>query len=138
MVLKKIAGKFAMSHLSNMIAIIKIGVKSKQIEVGVQNTSLNINVLNSFYKLGYIRGFSVKNKKFINVFLKYQNNKSVIRNINVISTPGRRLYVTLEDLKKVNRQNDSGLYLLSTNKGVLCDQESLLFGVGGELLLKIS
>jgi ribosomal protein S8 len=44
-------------------------------------------------------------------------------------------YKALEaDLKK----KGSGFYVISTSKGLLTDEESVMFAKGGEVLLKIS
>jgi len=127
-----------MSLLSNMLSIVKVGCNARHLQVTVQNSKLCINVLSVLYKLGYIRGFIVKDKKDIIVLLKYINNKPVIRNIAVISTPGRRTYIKHKKLEKFLKKKDSGFLLLSTSKGILTDEESNLFKIGGEALLKIS
>lgn len=82
-----------MHLLSNMVAIIKVGYNAKHLQVVVQNSKICANVLNILYRLGYIRGYIIKDKKNIIVLLKYINNKPVIRNIGVVSTPGRRMYL---------------------------------------------
>jgi small subunit ribosomal protein S8 len=127
-----------MSLLSNMLSIVKVGCNARHLQVTVQNSKLCINVLSVLYKLGYIRGFIVKDKKNIIILLKYINNKPVIRNIAVISTPGRRTYIKHKKLEKFLKKKDSGFLLLSTSKGILTDEESNIFKIGGEALLKIS
>lgn len=127
-----------MSLLSNMLSIVKVGCNARHLQVTVQNSKLCINVLSVLYKLGYIRGFIVKDKKNIIVLLKYINNKPAIRNIAVISTPGRRTYIKHKKLEEFLKKKDSGFLLLSTSKGILTDEESNLFRIGGEALLKIS
>jgi ribosomal protein S8 len=52
-----------MSLLSNMLSIVKVGCNARHLQVTVQNSKLCINVLSVLYKLGYIRGFIVKDKK---------------------------------------------------------------------------
>jgi len=89
-----------MSLLSNMLSIVKVGCNARHLQVTVQNSKLCINVLSVLYKLGYIRGFIVKDKKNVIILLKYINNKPVIRNIAVISTPGRRTYIKHKKLEK--------------------------------------
>lgn len=121
-----------------MISTIKVGSNARLLEVSVQNSKICINVLKILYNLGYIRGFIVKDKRVIIILLKYINNKPVIRNISVISTPGRRMYTQYKNLKHKLKNKDSGYFILSTSKGVITDEESLFFNVGGELLLKIS
>lgn len=127
-----------MSLLSNMLSIVKVGCNARHLQVTVQNSKLCINVLSVLYKLGYIRGFIVKDKKNIIILLKYINNKPVIRNIAVISTPGRHTYIKHKKLEKFLKKKDSGFLLLSTSKGILTDEESNIFKIGGEALLKIS
>jgi small subunit ribosomal protein S8 len=121
-----------------MISIIKVGSTAKHLEVTVQNSKLCINILSILYRLGYIRGFTIKNKKFIKVFLKYADNKPTIRGISVISTPGRRIYSGYRSLESDLKKKGSGFYIVSTSKGLLTDEESVMFGKGGEVLLKIS
>lgn len=127
-----------MSLLSNMICIVKVGCNARHLQVVVQNSKLCINVLSVLYKLGYIRGFIVKDQKNVIILLKYINNKPVIRNIAVVSTPGRRMYIKHKKLEKFLARKDSGFLLLSTSKGILTDEESNMFKIGGEALLKIS
>ena len=127
-----------MSLLSNMLSIVKVGCNARHLQVTVQNSKLCINVLSVLYKLGYIRGFIIKDQKNITILLKYINNKPVIRNIAVISTPGRRTYIKHKKLEKFLKKKDSGFLLLSTSKGILTDEESNIFKIGGEALLKIS
>ena len=127
-----------MNLLSNMVSIIKVGFTAKHLSVAVQNSKLCISVLGIMYKLGYIRGFVISNKKQIIVLLKYSNNKSVIRNINVISTPGRRVYIRYSSLNKIISKSNAGSYIISTSRGVITDQESEMFSIGGEVLVKIS
>ena len=88
-----------MHLISNMVSTIKVGYNTKHLQVFVQNSKLCIGILDILYKLGYIRGFVIKDKKNILVLLKYTDNKSAIRNISVVSTPGRRMFIGLKKLK---------------------------------------
>jgi ribosomal protein S8 len=55
-----------------------------------------------------------------------------------VSTPGRRMYLKCCKLHNILKKKDSGFFILSTSKGLLTDEESLLFKTGGEVLVKIS
>lgn len=121
-----------------MISIIKVGYNAKHLSVVIQNSKLCINILSILYKLGYIRGYVIKDKKKVIILLKYINNKPVVRNINVISTPGRRKYIDYKTLQSELKKKDHGFFILSTSKGILTDEESIMFNIGGEVLLKIS
>jgi small subunit ribosomal protein S8 len=127
-----------MHLISNMVSTIKVGYNTKHLQVFVQNSKLCIGILDILYKLGYIRGFVIKDKKNILVLLKYTDNKSAIRNISVVSTPGRRMFIGLKKLKFRLKKKDSGFFIVSTNKGLLTDDESLMFNTGGELLIKVN
>lgn len=127
-----------MNLLSNMVSIIKVASNTKQLQAVIQNSKICVNVLSTLYKLGYIRGFIVKDKKTVVVLLKYINNKPVIKNIGVISTPGRRMFVKHKSLTELLKKKDSGFLILSTNKGILTDEESKIFNIGGEILIKVS
>lgn len=127
-----------MSLISNMISIIKVACNARLLQVETQNSKICINILKILYQLGYIRGFVIKNKKTVLILLKYKNNKPAIKNINVISTPGRRVYLGYRNLKSELGKKDSGFFIVSSSKGIITDEESLMFNVGGEVLLKVS
>jgi len=76
------------------------------------------------------------NKKFINVTLKYdENGNSVINEVKRVSKPGRRVYKGYEDIK--NFKNGFGTLVVSTNKGVLPNDEAYKLKVGGEVICSI-
>jgi small subunit ribosomal protein S8 len=127
-----------MHLLSNMVSNIRVGSNAKKLHVKVQNSKLCSKVLDILYKLGYIRGFILEDRKKILVLLKYSNNRPVIRDIRTISTPGRRMYMRYKRSLRISNNKDSGLFILSTNKGLLTDQESSMLMVGGEVLVKVS
>lgn len=75
-------------------------------------------------------------KKTINVTLKYDDNdKSVINEIKRISKSGRRVYKNASELKSF--KNGYGTIVVSTNKGVISNDEAYKLNVGGELLCSI-
>ena len=88
---------------------------------------------------GYIRNVTVKldDRGFnqLVVELKYTDGQPVIKMLDRISKPGRRVYSKIEDLDQV--YNGLGINILSTNKGVLSDFEARKQRVGGEVLCKV-
>jgi small subunit ribosomal protein S8 len=87
----------------------------------------------------YISSFKVVekgSKKSIKVVLKYDDNdKSVINEITRISKPGRRVYKNAQDLKSF--KNGYGTIIVSTNKGVMANDNAFKQNVGGEPLCSI-
>ncbi|MDR3177672.1 MAG: 30S ribosomal protein S8 [Campylobacteraceae bacterium] len=96
-------------------------------------------ILGILQSKGYIQSFNVieeSNKKFINVALKYDEyGKQVIHDIKRISTPGRRIYKSKDEIKRF--KSGYGTIIVSTSKGVLSNDEAHNIGIGGELLCSI-
>jgi small subunit ribosomal protein S8 len=99
-----------------------------------------VGVLNVLLQKEYIAGFKVidgqNNKKTIQVELKYDDNeKSVINEITRVSKPGRRVYKSASEIK--NFKNGYGTIIVSTNKGVIANDEAFAANVGGEVLCTV-
>jgi len=67
--------------------------------------------------------------------LKYHEGEPVIRSIDRVSKPGRRVYSKIADLPRV--YNGLGISILSTPRGVLSDNEARSQNVGGEVLCRV-
>ena len=75
-------------------------------------------------------------KKTISVTLKYDDNdNSVINEIKRISKSGRRIYKNASELKSF--KNGYGTIIVSTNKGVIANDEAYKQNVGGEALCSV-
>lgn len=88
---------------------------------------------------GYIESYNVveeDKKKFINVVLKYdEHGRSVINELNRVSSPGRRVYKGKDEIKRF--KNGYGTIIVSTSKGVLSNEDAHKAGVGGEILCSV-
>jgi small subunit ribosomal protein S8 len=88
---------------------------------------------------GYLESFKVKEdgvKKSIKVVLKYdENGHSVINEVKKISKPGRRVYQSADEVRFF--KNGYGTLVVSTNKGVIANDEAFKLKVGGEVLCSI-
>ncbi len=99
-----------------------------------------VGVLSVLEKKEYIDGFKVidgeNNKKTVQVTLKYDDNEnSVINEIKRVSTPGRRVYKNAQEIKSF--KNGYGTIIVSTNKGVIANDEAFAANVGGEVLCTV-
>jgi small subunit ribosomal protein S8 len=88
----------------------------------------------------YLEDFNVEdlgnNKKSIKVTLKYdENDNTVINELKRLSKPGRRVYKNASELKTF--KNGYGTIIVSTNKGVMANDEAHKQNVGGEVLVSI-
>ena len=88
---------------------------------------------------GYLESYKVKedgNKKTIKVVLKYdENGHSVINELKKISKPGRRVYQSAVEVKSF--KNGYGTLVISTNRGVIANDEAFKQKVGGEVICSI-
>jgi len=99
-----------------------------------------IAVLEVLVKKEYVESFNVEelenNKKTVKVVLKYDDNDNgVINEVKRISKSGRRVYKNASELKSF--KNGYGTIIVSTNKGVMANDEAYKQNVGGELLVSI-
>jgi small subunit ribosomal protein S8 len=130
-------------NLSNAIANIKQASKRKQAVIIVYNTIFIQNILYLLIKLGFIYSFHILNSRNIHVFLKYDIcNKAAISNIQRVSRPGSRVYMSYKVLKEFSKNNNVNntyqVAIFSTSRGLLTTQMALSYKVGGELLFVIS
>ena len=125
--------------LSDLLTRIRNGQRVGKSNVASPASKLRTGVLDVLQREGYIRGYSIneirKGVSEINIELKYFEGEGVIKQIDRVSTPGRRVYSKIKDLPKV--YNGLGIAVLSTPKGVLSDQEARDQNVGGEILCKV-
>jgi small subunit ribosomal protein S8 len=97
-------------------------------------------VCNVLKEKEYIEDYKVVDtdpkKKTIAVTLKYDDNdNSVINEIKRLSKSGRRVYKNASELKSF--KNGYGTIIVSTNKGVIANDEAYKQNVGGEVLCSV-
>ena len=88
----------------------------------------------------YVESYKVvegeNNKRTITVVLKYDDNEnSVINELTRVSKPGRRVYKNASELKTF--KNGYGTIIITTNKGVIANDEAFATKVGGEVLCTV-
>lgn len=125
--------------LGDMLTRIRNGVARRKSSVSTPASNLRARVLDVMQAEGYIRGYSKvefeNGKSELNIELKYYEGAPVIRKIDRVSKPGRRVYVSVKSIPQV--ANGLGITILSTPKGVMADHQAREQNVGGELLCSI-
>ena len=107
-------------------------------KVSCPGSKLRESVLEVLKAEGYIRGYSVterEGRSEIEVELKYFDGEPVIREIERVSKPGRRVYTSVATMPTV--YNGLGISILSTPKGVMSDADARAQHVGGEVLCTV-
>lgn len=103
------------------------------------HSNLKKNVLQVLKEQGFIINYesAMKGKRaMLKIELKYgPDGERVIRHIQRVSRPGRRVYSNCEELPNV--LDGLGIAVVSTSKGVMSNVEAKKLGVGGELLCEV-
>jgi small subunit ribosomal protein S8 len=102
------------------------------------NSRLRVRLLDVLQQEGFIRGYvevETKGRRELEIELKYHEGAPVIRELKRVSTPGRRVYSSVVDLKP-HRQG-LGVSIISTPQGVMTDTHAREKNVGGEVLCQV-
>ena len=91
---------------------------------------------------GYISDFQVipnSPQPVLQLKLKYKgdrrNRRSVITGLERVSKPGRRVYVSKDEIPWV--LSGMGVAVMTTSKGLMTGQKARQLGVGGEVICEI-
>ena len=129
-------------NISDMLTRIRNGQKARLLGVVLFWPTPNfcIKILDLLKKEGFIRGYKkiiTKTKKeSVCVLLKYTHlNEPIIKKIERVSTPGKRIYVKSKSFWKLN--TGRGVYIVTTSKGLFTDTENRFLNQGGEVLFYI-
>jgi small subunit ribosomal protein S8 len=125
--------------LGDMLTRIRNAQRSRHSTCVAPNSRLRQNVLDVLKREGFIRGFATEEVRpgvsLIRIELKYNEGEPVIKEINRVSKPGRRVYSKIKELPRVYA--GLGVSILSTPRGVLSDAEARAANVGGEVLCRV-
>lgn len=125
--------------IADFLTRIRNGQQAKLKTIESPYSKMRHDVANVLCDEGYLRNVSVKldDKGFrvLVIELKYVDGRAVIQTIDRVSSPGRRVYSQITDLKPV--ANGLGMNILSTSKGVMSDFRARAESVGGEVLCKV-
>lgn len=124
--------------LAFLLSNIRVGFLAKRSFVVSKYCLNSLRCLDLLYRLGYIRGYTLLRGERVKIFLKYFDNRSVIRNVFLLSKPSRKEYVSFRALKGAlinNYISINGFMLISTPFGILSDVEAVLLKSGGRPII---
>ena len=130
--------------IADMLTRIRNAVMAGQSLAGIPNSKIKVAIAKILKSEGYIENYQVVDgerpgQKVLRIRLKYvgkrRERKSVITNLERISSPGKRVYTKTEQIPWVF--SGLGIAIVSTPKGVMTDQRARQLGVGGEILCKV-
>ncbi|MFO7758349.1 MAG: 30S ribosomal protein S8 [Roseovarius sp.] len=125
--------------IGDMLTRIRNGQMRGKSTIITPTSKLRVRVLDVLQSEGYIRGYEmvtgVNGHPSIEVSLKYYEGAPVIREMSRVSTPGRRVYMGVNDIPQVRK--GLGVSIVSTSKGVMSDSAARAANVGGEVLCTV-
>jgi small subunit ribosomal protein S8 len=125
------------NYLWNMFANIKNGQLARRAFIYQKKKKICEAFLQILWDEGFILGFKTDsiNPDLIKINLKYQNNLPTISTIQLLSKPGKRIYLSVKQLWKID--SSSLCIIVSTNQGLKTLLECKKCKLGGEPILII-
>jgi len=125
--------------IADMITRIRNAQMRTLNNVKIPNSKFRARILDVLKGEGYISDYKLlsdkKNKGTLLVNLKYNNGMPVIKEIERISKPGRRIYTKADSLPKI--QSGLGIAIVSTSLGIMSDNDARLKNIGGEIICRV-
>ena len=125
--------------VSDFLTRIRNATSVRHDRTDVPASKMKLEIAKILKQEGYIRTFKMIEEGpqgTIRIYLKYADDgEPVIHGLRRVSRPGLRVYRGVEELPKV--RNGLGVAVISTNRGVVTDEQARGLQVGGEVLCEI-
>ena len=125
--------------VGDMLTRIRNAQLRRRTTVATPGSKLRARVLDVLKSEGYIRDYATtefgNGRTEFNIELKYFDGEPVIRKVERVSKPGRRVYASVGAMPRV--ADGLGITILSTPQGVMADHDARERNVGGEVLCKV-
>jgi small subunit ribosomal protein S8 len=125
--------------VADMLTRIRNALAARHDEAEMPSSRLKEEVARVLRDEGYIEDYRAVGEppnRLLKIYLKYGPlGEDIVRELRRVSKPGRRIYRGVRDLGYVH--NGLGIWVVSTNQGVLSDRECRRANVGGEVLCSV-
>ena len=127
-----------MNPIANMFVQIVNASRAHHESVSIPYSKFKMEIIKLLQDKGYItdtvrRG--KKNKRVIEVTLRYEKDASVIHGIRMISKQSQRIYGGWQELKSF--RSSRGMVVVSTPKGLVSAKDAEKQKVGGEIIARV-
>jgi len=123
------------NYLWNMFASIQNGQIAKRSYIYITRKKICESFLKALWNEGFILCYTIESNK-LKIFLKYNNDKPVIKSIKSLSKPSRRIYYSAKQLWKID--SSKSILIISTNKGLKSLSDCKKLRLGGEPYIAIN
>ncbi len=121
--------------IADMLTRLRNAGQARHRRVDMPISKLKTEIARLLKENHYIHDFKVLDDGkhgVLRLYLKYYQDRPIIRELKRVSRPGLRKYVGVGEIPRV--RNGLGMAILSTSKGVMTDRAAKENKVGGELL----
>jgi small subunit ribosomal protein S8 len=122
--------------VSDYLARLRNALAAEHVDVEIPASRLKRDMTRILKEQGYITDFSIEPTavgEVIKIELKYTDERRpVIAGMRRVSRPGRRRYVSRQEVPRV--QGGMGTAIVSTSTGVMTGHDAVQKGVGGEVV----
>jgi len=121
--------------IADMLTRIRNANLARHRRVDIPVSKLKVELARLLKENHYVHDYKLLDdgkRQVLRLYLKYYQDKPVIRELRRVSKPGLRKYVGIDEIPRV--RNGLGMAVLSTSRGVMTDREARSAKVGGELL----
>ncbi len=126
-------GKMTNYQVGDFLIQIKNAAKATRKDVVVETSTLKKAVAQVLKREGFLSEVEEKDRE-LSVKLSYDHREPVILDLKLVSKPGLRIYVTVDELAK---HKGGSIFIISTPKGVVSTKQALKLGMGGEVIAEI-
>jgi len=123
--------------IANLFSSINNAQSRAKESVVVPSSTKKVALVEILKKEGYLGEYSVseETKPQLTIKLRYFEGLPVIKHLKRLSKPGLREYSGFKDLPSVN--GGLGVAIISTNKGLMTDQQAREAELGGEVICSV-
>jgi small subunit ribosomal protein S8 len=123
--------------IANLFSSINNAQSRAKESVVVPSSTKKVALVEILKKEGYLGAYSVSEdtKPQLTIKLRYFEGLPVIKKLKRLSKPGLREYSGFKDLPSVN--GGLGVAIISTNKGLMTDQQAREAELGGEVICSV-
>ena len=121
--------------IADMLTRVRNAAGARQRRVDMPVSKLKTEVARILKENHFIQDYKVLDDGrhgVLRLYLRYFEGKPVIRALNRVSKPGRRVYKGARTLPRIRA--GLGIAILSTPKGVMTDKQARAQNIGGEVM----
>lgn len=123
--------------ISYLINAVNIATAHRKLAIKIVYSRRMHGLLKILHSRSIISAYTVFRQNgtwFIKIYPAYHKGARLIKSFTLVSTPARAYYVSRQSLFFLAKRSGTGLYLISTSRGIVTHSEALCMGISGFLL----